>query len=135
MLIVSLATALTSVANALHGPFFARVGQWCAISDGYTIELFVVYIVPVSYLGFTLNLRLRVSLIKLIVTSLIVSVLYVLIYLCLRGTLVIGKGVQLRLSPDDIRGAFGRLNNDAEYQYFLRSIGKSLLWFPFGVFS
>ena len=62
----------------------------------------------------------------------LVSTLYALIYLCLRGTLVIRGGLRLNLSPENVQGAFGRLSNDAEYRHFLATIGKSLLWFPFG---
>lgn len=62
----------------------------------------------------------------------IASILYALIFLCLRGTLVIRGGLRLNLSPDNVQGAFGRLSNDAEYRHFLASIGKNLLWFPVG---
>ena len=65
-------------------------------------------------------------------SALVTSILYALIYLCLRGTLVIGDGIKIHLSEENVRGWAGRLNGKEEYRHFLGSIIKSMLWFPFG---
>ncbi|KAI5122547.1 hypothetical protein M0805_005274 [Coniferiporia weirii] len=110
---IALGTALTTIATPEHGPLFNSVGMWCAISSGYTVEQFVVYYFPI------------------IISALITATLYALIYLCLRGTLVIGDGIKLNLSPDNVPGWAGRLGGREEYRHFLGTIIKSLLWYPF----
>ncbi|KAL5504065.1 hypothetical protein ACEPAH_8138 [Sanghuangporus vaninii] len=113
---VALGTALTNISSSKHGPFFSNVGLWCAISSGYTIEQFVVYYLP------------------LILSAFVACSLFALIYLCLRGTLVIGGGIKLNLSPENVHGWAGRLNGREEYRHFLGAIIRSLLWFPLAYF-
>jgi hypothetical protein len=67
-----------------------------------------------------------------VISAFVTVLLYALIYLCLRGTLVIGHGIQFNLSPDNVQGWTGRLSGKEEYRHFIGSIVNSLLWFPFG---
>ncbi|THH10887.1 hypothetical protein EW145_g1008 [Phellinidium pouzarii] len=114
---IALGTALITLAIPKHGPFFNGVGLWCAISSGYTVAQFVVYYLPI------------------IVSAFVTALLYALIYLCLRGTLIIGDGIKLNLSPENVRNWAGRLNGREEYRHFLGSIVRSLLWYPFTFIS
>ncbi|KAH8118113.1 hypothetical protein DFH11DRAFT_1724079 [Phellopilus nigrolimitatus] len=110
---VATATVITIITTHMHGPFFNSVGMWCAISSGYTIEQFAAYYLPI------------------VLSALVTATLYALIYLCLRGTLVIGNGIKLNISPENAQGWAGRLNGREEYRHFLGAIVKSLLWLPF----
>ncbi|EJD06731.1 uncharacterized protein FOMMEDRAFT_66167, partial [Fomitiporia mediterranea MF3/22] len=110
---VALGTALSTISTSKHGPFFNQVGMWCAISSGYTVEQFVAYYLPI------------------VISAFVTSALYAIIYLCLRGTLVIGDGIKLNLSPENVQGWVARLNGREEYRHFLGAIIRSLLWFPF----
>ncbi|KIM84269.1 hypothetical protein PILCRDRAFT_6532 [Piloderma croceum F 1598] len=56
------------------------------------------------------------------------AVIYSLIYLVLRGTLVIRGGLKINLDPQ--QRWIGRYAFD-EYHRFIRAVAKSMLWYPF----
>lgn len=56
------------------------------------------------------------------------AIFYSIIFLCLRGTLVIGQGIRLNLTPENLQGWGARLNDSEQYRHFLGAVVRSMLW-------
>ncbi|KAI0067377.1 hypothetical protein BV25DRAFT_1819704 [Artomyces pyxidatus] len=92
------------------GPLYGAVGTNCGITRAYPVSHMLLYFLP------------------LWLSALISSVVYSLIFLVLRGTLTINGGLKFKLNPQQRwrvqSGGF------EEYQRFVSSIARSMLWFP-----
>ncbi|TFY78736.1 hypothetical protein EWM64_g5278 [Hericium alpestre] len=95
------------------GPLYGVTSYNCTFVRQYPLQHLLIYFVPV-FLAYILS-----------------TIFYSLVFLILRGTLVIDHGVKLiklTLNPQDrwLR------NSDSwqEYQHFINAIGRSMLWFP-----
>lgn len=67
---------------------------------------------------------------QIFIAAILSSVLYSIMFLCLRGTLVFGDGIHVQLGThNSAHGWASRLNGNVdEYRGFLSSIASSLLW-------
>lgn len=61
---------------------------------------------------------------KIFIASILSAVLYSIIFLVLRGTLVIKGGLKLTLDPNERWGGHVGIN----YHHFIASIARSMLW-------
>ncbi|KAJ7056574.1 hypothetical protein C8F01DRAFT_1028968 [Mycena amicta] len=82
-------------------------GLSCGIRGVYSEDMFFFHLLPI------------------LLTSIISALLYSLIFLVLRGTLVIRGGLKLSLDPNERWG--GNVQN---YHRFVARIARSMLWFP-----
>ncbi|KAJ6631037.1 hypothetical protein B0H10DRAFT_1866480 [Mycena sp. CBHHK59/15] len=89
------------------GPHYGISGLSCGIRDVYPQSLFFFHLLPIF------------------ITSIMSALLYSLIFLVLRGTLVIKGGLKLALDPNERWG--GSVRN---YHRFVARIARSMLWFP-----
>ncbi|KAJ7220060.1 hypothetical protein GGX14DRAFT_493392 [Mycena pura] len=89
------------------GPRYGISGLSCGIRTVYPKSMFFFHLFPI------------------LLCSIISALLYSLIFLVLRGTLVIRGGLKLSLDPQD-RWA-GNVQN---YHRFVARIARSMLWFP-----
>jgi len=90
------------------GPKYGISGLSCGIRDVYPQSLFFFHLLPIF------------------ITSIMSALLYSLVFLVLRGTLVIkGGGLKVRLDPNERWG--GNVQN---YHRFVARISRSMLWFP-----
>jgi hypothetical protein len=106
---VAVGFAPVKMANSTVGPAYGFDGFSCGIKRVYPVPEFVFHLLPIFFAA-TLSV-----------------VIYSLIYLALRGTLVLRGGFKINLDPQQRwsgRQAFG------EYHRFIRAVGKSMLWFP-----
>ncbi|KAF7327452.1 hypothetical protein MKEN_00323300 [Mycena kentingensis (nom. inval.)] len=90
-----------------RGPVYGISGLSCGIRNVYTKEMFFFHLLPI------------------LATSILSALLYSLIFLVLRGTLVVRGGLKLTLDPNE-RWA----GNVTNYHKFISRIARSLLWFP-----
>jgi hypothetical protein len=102
----ALAAAPLSLKRPL-GPRFGISGLSCGIRDVYLQSLFFFHLLPIF------------------ITSIVSALLYSLIFLVLRGTLVIKGGLKFSLDPNERWG--GNVQN---YHRFVARIARSMLWFP-----
>ncbi len=63
---------------------------------------------------------------KIIVAAFTSSLLYSIIYLCMRGTLEFKQGIRINLSEEN---ALNRLFGREEYRRFVGTVIKSMLWY------
>ncbi|KAJ7650692.1 hypothetical protein FB45DRAFT_23934 [Roridomyces roridus] len=89
------------------GPHYGISGLSCGIRSVYPRTLFLFHLLPI------------------LLTSIMSACLFSVIYLVLRGTLVIKGGLKLTLDPSE------RWNGNVQnYQRFVERIARSMLWFP-----
>ncbi|THH19819.1 hypothetical protein EW146_g1421 [Bondarzewia mesenterica] len=91
------------------GPLYGASGAMCGMTRQWPV------------------LHLVLQLLPMFTAALISSIVYSLVFLILRGTLVINGGLKLNLNPQqrwNIEGSF------EGYQRFINSIARSMLWFP-----
>ncbi|KAJ3970390.1 hypothetical protein EV361DRAFT_916080 [Lentinula raphanica] len=81
------------------GPVYGPSGLACGVRETLKIQLFFFHLLPI-FLG-----------------ALFSAILYTLIFLVLRGYIVIRGGVSL-------------VTSDSTYQHFVSSIARSMLWYP-----
>ncbi|KAF8207160.1 hypothetical protein K438DRAFT_1714041 [Mycena galopus ATCC 62051] len=105
-------SAVLAVAPLLYktgatGSMYGISGLSCGIRDVYPRSLFFFHLLPIF------------------ITSIMSALLYSLIFLVLRGTLVIRGGLKFSLDPNERWG--GNVQN---YHRFVARIARSMLWFP-----
>ncbi|KAJ7454775.1 hypothetical protein FB451DRAFT_1279324 [Mycena latifolia] len=91
------------------GPRYGISGLSCGIKVVYPKSMFFFHLLPIY------------------ITSIMSALLYSIIFLVLRGTLVIRGGLKLALDPNERWG--GNVQN---YHRFVARIARSMLWFPIG---
>ncbi|KAJ6577385.1 hypothetical protein B0H19DRAFT_910825, partial [Mycena capillaripes] len=87
------------------GPKYGISGLTCGIRDVYPQSLFFFHLLPIF------------------ITSIMSALLYSLVFLVLRGTLVIRGGLKVRLDPNERWGG-----NVQSYHRFVARISRSMLW-------
>ncbi|KLO13065.1 hypothetical protein SCHPADRAFT_828558, partial [Schizopora paradoxa] len=107
---VAVGLAVPLVMQPIHGPFYGDIGLFCAVSAGYTVAQFISTFLPIIVAAFTSSL------------------LYAIIYLCMRGTLEFKQGIRINMSEEV---AMNRLFGREEYRRFVGTVVKSMLWYPF----
>lgn len=106
---IAIGVGPSSASNIKSGPVYSSAGAMCAITEYYPI------------------LRLILRLLPMFTAALLSTVIYSLIFLILRGTLVINGGLRLNL---DAPSRWTTHDSVEGYQRFLNSIARSMLWFP-----
>ncbi|THV02835.1 hypothetical protein K435DRAFT_716494 [Dendrothele bispora CBS 962.96] len=99
--IVSLLPLVTSKTN---GPLYGVSGLSCGVRVNFPRQMFFFHLLPI------------------LITAVLSAILYSLIFLVLRGSLVFRGGVKFNLNPGE--------RNDDSYRRFVASIAKSMLWYP-----
>ena len=66
---------------------------------------------------------------QIFVAALIAALFYSLVFLILRGTLVIRGGLKLNL---DVEARRNTMHNESDYPEFIAAIARSMLWYPVG---
>ncbi|KAJ6468425.1 hypothetical protein C8R45DRAFT_876148 [Mycena sanguinolenta] len=89
------------------GPLYGISGLSCGVKEVYPRTLFFLHLFPIF------------------ITSIMSALLYSLIFLALRGTLVISGGLKFSLDPNERWGG-----NVQSYHRFVARIARSMLWFP-----
>jgi len=105
---VAVGLAVPLVMEPIHGSFYGDIGLFCAVSAGYTVAQFISTFLPIIVAAFTSSL------------------LYSIIYLCMRGTLEFKQGIRINLSEEN---ALNRLFGREEYRRFVGTVIKSMLWY------
>ncbi|KAJ7284660.1 hypothetical protein C8J57DRAFT_1289265 [Mycena rebaudengoi] len=90
-----------------RGPRYGISGLGCGIKGVYPKELFLLHLLPIF------------------LCSIMSALLYSIIFLVLRGSLVIKGGIKLSLDPNERWG--GGVKN---YHKFVARIARSMLWIP-----
>jgi len=90
------------------GPLYGGSGLSCGVRRVYAKPQFFFHLLPIF------------------IASILSAVLYSIIFLVLRGTLVIKGGLKLTLDPNERWGGHGGIN----YHHFIASIARSMLWYP-----
>ncbi|KAF4597468.1 DNA-directed DNA polymerase eta rad30 [Pleurotus pulmonarius] len=93
-----------------EGPLYGPSGLSCGIRAIYAREQFLFHLLPI----FT--------------ASVLSALLHSLIFLVLRGTLMIRGGLSLNLGPPTV--SRGRLTYEG-YHRFVTAVARSMLWYPF----
>ncbi|KAK7032853.1 hypothetical protein R3P38DRAFT_2919289 [Favolaschia claudopus] len=104
---VALAFAPLLYKSGALGPHYGISGLSCGVRSVYPQSLFFFHLLPIF------------------ITSILSALLYSLIFLVLRGTLIIRGGLKLSLDPNERWG--GNVQN---YHRFVARIARSMLWFP-----
>ena len=102
----------------------------CGVQSVYAKEFFYHHILPVCTKLVVCRDCMADQILKIFITSLLSAILYSLIFLVLRGSLVFKGGVKINLNPA-MRSRSGTSNVE-EYHNFVLSIGKSMLWYVSG---
>ncbi|KAH9974823.1 hypothetical protein BJV74DRAFT_183974 [Russula compacta] len=99
-----------SSSSLVNGPFYNAGGFTCGISMSYQVAHMLLYFLPFFF------------------ASILSAIVYSLIFLILRGTLVINGGLRIHLDPQRRL----RLRNETfeEYQRFILSVARTMLWLP-----
>ena len=102
-----------------RGPFYGVAAQWCWVRNPYSLERVIVHYVP------------------MLTSAFIIFCLYFLVFLTLRGTLVInGNRWRLNWGNDVLRvSPTGSSVQTRGTPMHLRSLAKKVLWYPIGWFS
>ncbi|KAK0469916.1 uncharacterized protein EV420DRAFT_1257051, partial [Desarmillaria tabescens] len=92
-----------------NGPIYGQYNLTCGVRDKYPVPQFLLHLLPIF------------------IASFFSAVLYSLIFLVLRGTLVIKGGVKIYLNPSE------RWNGQSgeNYHRFIASVARSMLWWDF----
>jgi hypothetical protein len=108
---VALSVSLIPLSPALEqGSMYGPGDLTCGVRSIHLQALFYHHLFPI------------------LLASILSAVLYSLIFLVLRGTLVLRGGVKINLNPD--RRWTGELDNLQRYHRFVQAIAKSMLWYP-----
>ncbi|KAF9046848.1 hypothetical protein BDZ89DRAFT_1127304 [Hymenopellis radicata] len=91
-----------------RGPIYGEYNLTCGVRPPYPAHQFLLHLLPIFIAAF------------------VSAVLYSLIFLVLRGTLVIKGGVKLTLNPNERWTGEGGEN----YHRFIQGIARSMLWYP-----
>ena len=83
----------------------------------------LLYFLPVRTLGLGRPYFLTIE--KLFLASFISAIVYSLIFLIIRGTLVINGGLRIRLDPERRLRVHETFE---EYQRFVYSVARTMLW-------
>ncbi|KAH9925459.1 hypothetical protein B0H21DRAFT_826639 [Amylocystis lapponica] len=103
---------LPSVADGSSGPIYGYNGLYCGISEVYTTAQVILRLVPIC------------------LAALVSAVFYVLVYLILRGSLVINDGVKFNLDHEARKSVVVASGDSLEYRHFIGTIVRSMLWYP-----
>ncbi|ESK86602.1 hypothetical protein Moror_9746 [Moniliophthora roreri MCA 2997] len=104
----SLATVIAVLPIMVNvGPIYGVSGLACGVKTTFGSSLFFLHLLPIF------------------VAALLSGILYSLIFLVLRGSLVIKGGVKLSLDRNDRGDTSGE-----KYQRFVAGIAKSMIWYP-----
>ncbi|RXW21747.1 hypothetical protein EST38_g4135 [Candolleomyces aberdarensis] len=93
-----------------NGAIYGPDGIMCGIRSAYVQLRFFLHLLPI------------------LVASVLSAILYSVIFLVLRGTIVLQGGVRLTLDPTERWS--GR---DENYNRFLARVARSMIWYPVGV--
>ncbi|KAJ8520196.1 hypothetical protein ONZ45_g2995 [Pleurotus djamor] len=78
--------------------------------------------------GFSCGITLKYPKVQIFTASVLTAILYALIFLVLRGTLMIKGGLRLNLGPPpSSRGLY----TSEGYHCFITAVARSMLWYPF----
>ncbi|KAI0249166.1 hypothetical protein BJV78DRAFT_1229805 [Lactifluus subvellereus] len=91
-------------------PVYSITGIACGFSKSYGIAHMLLFFLP------------------LFLASLLSAIVYSLIFLILRGTLTINGGLRIQLDPE--RRLRPRSGTFEEYQRFIYSVARTMLWLP-----
>ncbi|PBL03781.1 hypothetical protein ARMGADRAFT_952881 [Armillaria gallica] len=91
-----------------NGPIYGQYNLTCGVRDKYPVPQFLLHLLPIF------------------IASFFSAVLYSLIFLVLRGTLVIKGGVRLNLNPSERWSG----QSGENYHRFIAGIARSMLWYP-----
>ncbi|KAJ7583629.1 hypothetical protein C8J56DRAFT_954567 [Mycena floridula] len=100
--------ALPLFLNKTNGLYYGVSGLSCGLKATYPKFQFLLHLLPIF------------------ITAISSAVLYSLIFLVLRGTLVLRGGFKLHLSPTERWS----VHPDNGYHKFVAGIAKSMLWYP-----
>ncbi|KAF8501402.1 hypothetical protein F5888DRAFT_1671977 [Russula emetica] len=107
---VIIGVAPVSVTSEVNGPFYNSDGLTCDISRSYGVAHMCLYFLP------------------LFLASFLSVILYSLIFLTLRGTIVFNAGLRIHINPE--RRLRPRNDTFEEYQRFVYSVARTMLWLP-----
>jgi hypothetical protein len=114
-----------SVTSDVNGPFYNMDGLTCDISMSYGVAHMLLYFLPVRFPLPWLDHHVLMTQ-KLFLASLLSVVVYSLIFLMLRGTIIFNSGLKIHLSPE--RRLRPRNETFEEYQRFVYSVSRKMLW-------
>ncbi|KAF8896203.1 hypothetical protein BD779DRAFT_567214 [Infundibulicybe gibba] len=100
--------------NLQFGPIYGADTDACGVRRFYPMKQFSFHLLPIF------------------IASVLSALLYSIIFLVLRGTLVIKGGFKFTLDPHERWKMTGVSEN---YQRFVASIARSMLWFPIAYIS
>lgn len=106
---IAIGVGPSSASNTKLGPVYGSAGAMCGITEYYPV------------------LRLILRLLPMFIAAFLSTVIYSLIFLILRGTLLINGGLKLNF---DAPSRWTTHDSVEGYQQFLNSIARSMLWFP-----
>jgi hypothetical protein len=113
-----------SISSGVNGPLYNIDGLSCDISKAYEVAYMFLYFLPVRFLRLVDRHVLMTQ--KLFLASLLSAIIYSLIFLILRGTLVINGGLKIHIDPERrLRLHSGTFE---EYQRFIYSVARTMLW-------
>ncbi|KAN0120953.1 hypothetical protein V8E52_004222 [Russula decolorans] len=107
---VTIGVAPVSVTSAANGPFYNIDGLTCDISRSYAVAHMLLYFLP------------------LFLASFLSVMVYSLIFLMLRGTIIFNAGLKIHINPE--RRLRPRNETFEEYQRFICSVARKMLWLP-----
>lgn len=103
--------SVVGILPQIRASVYGASGIMCAVKPDMAKSQFLVHLLPI-YLAAMLS-----------------TIMYSLIFLVLRGTLVVRGGFKLELDPDR-RISRSNLIEEESYHQFVVAIAKSILWFP-----
>ncbi|KAF9453453.1 hypothetical protein P691DRAFT_800720 [Macrolepiota fuliginosa MF-IS2] len=104
--IAGIAASVPFVLHQTGGDIYGPAGLSCGVRDIFPKLQFIFHLLPIF------------------IASLLSAFLYSVIFLALRGTLVIKGGIKLTLGPN------GRWDGDENYHRFVARVARSMLWYP-----
>ncbi|KAH9057825.1 hypothetical protein EDB87DRAFT_973535 [Lactarius vividus] len=108
---LAVGTGPLTISSHANGPLYDIGSLMCGFSKSSPIPHMLLFFIPVF------------------LASLLSAIVYSLIFLILRGTLTINGGLRFQLDPERRL----RLRNETfeEYQRFVYSVARTMLWLPF----
>lgn len=107
---VTIGVIPVSVTSDVNGPFYNMDGITCDISRSYGVGHMLLYFLP------------------LFLASFLSVIVYSLIFLMLRGTIIFNAGLKIHINPE--RRLRPRNETFEEYQSFIYSVARKMLWLP-----
>ncbi|KZT06044.1 uncharacterized protein LAESUDRAFT_195210 [Laetiporus sulphureus 93-53] len=95
-----------------RGPVYGFDGLSCSISMRHSVLTVLLQLLPM-FLAISISL-----------------VFYILIYLVLRGTMVIRGGLKFNFSSEARRSAISTAEHSLQYHTFIRAVVRSMFWYP-----